>query len=224
LARGLSLRAPHTGAPHDALYGAPGGACRRVSGGDGPGERHALSRPAAGGAPGATCPGPRGRRGRGGAAIDDGRRGKGERFGAFRPAAGEALTVPSAGRPTATSVASLARVEDGMPPALGRLSAVVGHLSAHRATAGLLCSRAHPRWEFVFQPQEAPSLHLIEPWWNGWRSWAVQGRRVEAWAAGGRAGEDATQDGNAHRPPVIGACRRHRPRRRPGLGRLPIVA
>jgi hypothetical protein len=43
--------------------------------------------------------------------IDYGRRGKGYLFGAFKPADGEALTAPYAGRTTANYVAFLEPVE-----------------------------------------------------------------------------------------------------------------
>ena len=40
-----------------------------------------------------------------------------------------------------------------MPPDIGRIYAIMDHLSAHRATDVLLFARAHPRGEFVFQPK-----------------------------------------------------------------------
>jgi hypothetical protein len=96
--------------------------------------------------------------------IADGRRGKGSVVGAFKPADGEALTVPSAGRTTANEVAFRTRVEAWMPPDRERIDAVMDHLRAHRAADVLWCSPAHPRWECVFQPTSAPSLNLMEPW------------------------------------------------------------
>jgi transposase len=157
--------------------------------------------------------------------IDYGRRGKGYIFGAFKPADGEALTVPYAGRTTANYVDFLTRVEAWIPPDLERIYAVMDNLSAHRAADVLLFSLAHPRWEFVFQPKYAPYLNLIEPWWKVLRSLALKGRRFETWAEVCRAVEEATRYWNAHRHPFIwGRHRRHRPRRRPGIGRLPIVA
>jgi hypothetical protein len=47
--------------------------------------------------------------------MDDGRRGKGYIFGAFKPADGEALTAPYAGRTTAHYVDFLERVETWIP-------------------------------------------------------------------------------------------------------------
>ena len=157
--------------------------------------------------------------------IDYGRRGKGYVFGAFKPADGEALTTPYARRTTANYVAFLARVDAWLPPDVERIYAIMDNLSAHRATDVLLFSLAHPRWEFVFQPKYAPYLNLIEPWWKVLRSLALKGQRFETWAEVCEAVQDATVYWNAHRHPFIwGQRRRHRPRRRPGIGLPPKAA
>jgi transposase len=157
--------------------------------------------------------------------IDYGRRGKGYIFGAFKPADGEALTAPYAGRTTANWVNFLAQVEAWLPPTIERVYAIMDNLSAHRATDVLLFSLAHPRWEFVFQPKYAPYLNLIEPWWKVLRSLALKGRRFETWLDVCQAVQEATAYWNAHRHPFIwGRRRRHQPRRRPGIGRLPKAA
>jgi transposase len=157
--------------------------------------------------------------------IDYGRRGKGYIFGAFKPADGEALTAPYAGRTTANYVEFLECVEAWIPSDRERIYAVMDNLSAHRATDVLLFSLAHPRWEFVFQPKYAPYLNLIEPWWKVLRSLSLKGRRFETWAQVWQAVEAATQYWNAHRHPFLwGRRRRHQPRRRPGIGRLPKAA
>jgi len=157
--------------------------------------------------------------------IDYGRRGKGYIFGAFRPATGEALTVPYPGRTTANWVDFLERVEAWVPAEAERLYAILDNLSAHRATDVLLFSLAHPRWEFVFQPTYAAYLNLIEPWWKVLRSLALKGRRFETWEQVCDAVREATTYWNAHRHPFIwGRRRRHRPRRKAGLGLLPNVA
>lgn len=85
--------------------------------------------------------------------LADGCRGKGYLFGALKPADGEALTAPYAGRTTATSVDCLAQVEAWMAPAIERLDALRDHLRAHRATDVLWFSLAHPRGAFVCQPK-----------------------------------------------------------------------
>jgi transposase len=157
--------------------------------------------------------------------IDYGRRGKGYIFGAFKPADGEALTAPYAGRTTANYVDFLEQVEAWIAPGVERIYAIMDNLSAHRATDVLLFSLAHPRWEFVFQPKYAPYLNLIEPWWKVLRSLALKGRRFETWAQVCQAVKAATQYWNAHRHPFIwGRRRRHHPRRRLGIGRLPKAA
>jgi transposase len=157
--------------------------------------------------------------------VDYGRRGKGYIFGAFKPADGEALTAPYAGRTTANYVDFLGRVEAWIAPDIERIYAVMDNLSAHRATDVLLFSLAHPRWEFVFQPTYAPYLNLIAPWWKVLRALALKGRRFETWAQVCHAVEGATQYWSAHRHPFIwGRRRRHQPRRRPGIGRLPHAA
>ena len=157
--------------------------------------------------------------------VDYGRRGKGYIFGAFKPADGEALTAPYAGRTTANYADFLARVEAWIAPDVERVYAIMDNLRAHRATDVLLFSLAYPRWEFVFQPKYAPYLNLIEPWWKVLRSLALKGRRFETLVEVWQAVQEATAYWNAHRHPFIwGRRRRHYARRRPGIGLLPIVA
>lgn len=157
--------------------------------------------------------------------VDYGRRGKGYIFGAFKPADGEALTAPYAGRTTASYVDFLEQVEGWIAPEVERIYAIMDNLSAHRATDVLLFSLAHPRWEFVFQPKYAPYLNLIEPWWKVLRSLALKGRRFETWGEVCQAVHEATKYWNTHRHPFVwGRRRRHHPRRRPGIGRLPKAA
>ena len=64
---------------------------------------------------------PAGPVGRATQAVDYGRRGKGDIFGAFKPADGEALTAPYAGRTTANDVDFLARVEAWVAPDVERV-------------------------------------------------------------------------------------------------------
>ena len=148
--------------------------------------------------------------------IDYGRRGKGYVFGAFRPATGDAFTETYAGRTTANWVDFLGGVE--------RVDAVVDNLNLHSATDVLLFALAHPRGEFVFQPKYAAYLNLIEPWWKILRSLALKGKRFATWAEICQAVDKATSYRNAHRHPFVWGRRRHRPRRRPGIGRPPLVA
>jgi transposase len=156
--------------------------------------------------------------------ADDGRRGKGDLFGALRPATGDAMPRPYGARSTADFVACLEHVDGGVETEVARLDALLDHRQAHRAPDGLLCSRAHPRWEVVCQPKYAPDLNLIEPWWKVRRSLALKGRRVETWGQSCAAVRRATEDWNAHTHPCIwGRRRRHQPRRRPGIAAVPGI-
>ena len=167
-----------------------------------------------------TTPGARARQ-----EIDYGRRGRGYVFGAFQPATGKAFTAPYAGRTTANWVDFLEQVDTWLPAEADPVYAIIDNLSTHRAPDVLLFSLAHPRWEFVFQPTYAAYLNLIEPWWKVLRSLALKGRRFETWAEVCQAVDEATRYWNAHRHPFIwGKRRRHRPRRRPGIGLMPKAA
>jgi hypothetical protein len=164
-----------------------------------------------------TAPGARARH-----EIDDGRRGRGAVFGACRPATGEAFTVPSAGRTTATWVDFLDQVDVWLPADADPVSAIVDTLSPHSAPDVRLFSLAHPRGEFVFEPTDAADLTLIEPWWKVVRSRALTGRRCATWDEGCQAVATATRSWNAQRHPVVwGTRRRHRPPRRPDVGLMP---
>ena len=76
--------------------------------------------------------------------IDYGRRGKGYIFGAFRPATGEALTAPYAGRTTANWVDFLEQVEAWVPAEVERVYAILDNLSTHRAPDVLLFGAGPP--------------------------------------------------------------------------------
>ena len=156
--------------------------------------------------------------------IDYGRRGKGYVFGAFQPASGNAWTWTAARRTTANFVAFLERVETWIDPLVERVDVVLDHLHAHRATDVWLFALAHPRWEFVFQPQYAAYWNLIAPWCKILRSLALKGRRFETGEEICAAVEAATGYWNSHRHPFVwGRRRRHRPRRQPGVALLPLV-
>ena len=157
--------------------------------------------------------------------IDYGRREKGYVFGAFRPATGDAFTVPYAGRTIANWVDFLERVDGWLPSEVARVYAVLDNLSTHRAVDVLLFQLTHPRWEFVFQPKYAAYLNLIEPWWKILRSLALKGRRFENWADICQAITAATAYWQAHKHPFVwGKRRRHHPRRQPGIALKPAVA
>jgi transposase len=157
-------------------------------------------------------------------AADYGRRGKGYIFGAFRPATGEAITHPYAGRTSVNWVDFLEQVDGWVPVEAKRVYAIVDNLNTHRTTDVLLFSVSHPRWEFVFQPKYAAYLNLIEPWWKILRSLALKGRRFENWDEICQAVEAATAYWNKHRHPFVwGRRRRHRSKRQPGIAAAPSV-
>jgi transposase len=146
-------------------------------------------------------------------------------FGALQATTGAVLTACYSGRTTANWVDFLERVDAWVTPEVERVYAILDNLNTHRAPDVLLFAVAHPRWEFVFQPTYAAYLNLIEPWWKILRSLALKGRRFETWRQIEQAVEEATSYWNAHRHPFVwGRRRRHRPRRRAGVARLPSAA
>ena len=160
-------------------------------------------------------------------ALDAGRRGQGSIFRARPAATGAVLTAPDPGRTSATWVACRERGAAWRPPAAERVAAILDHLDAQRATAVLRFTLAHPRGAFVFQPQYAASLTLIEPWWKILRSLALKGRRFETWEDICQAVAQATAYWNAHRHPFVwgrGRTRRRRAARQPGIAAWPKVA
>ncbi len=159
-------------------------------------------------------------------AIDYGRRGKaGYVFGAMTPADGEVFTATYPRRKLVHWIDFLQHVEEWIPKEVERVYAVLDNLTMHRAMDVLFFNLAYPRWEFVFQPTAAAYLNLIEPWWKTLKSLAFKGRRFESWEQVEEAVQKATAYWNAHKHPYVwGRRRRHRPHRKPGIARLPMVA
>jgi len=157
--------------------------------------------------------------------VESGKRQRGGYvFGAFRPATGEAFTHCYGRRDGANWVDFLERVEGWVPADVGRVYAVLDNLVTHRTTDVLLFAPWHPRWEFVFQPRYAAYLNPIEPWWKALKSLALKGRVFKTWDEVCEAVGAATGYWNGHRHPFVwGRRRRHRPRRRPGVARVPCV-
>jgi transposase len=158
-------------------------------------------------------------------AVETGKRPRGGYiFGAFRPATGEAYTRDYRKRSGANWFDFLEHVEAWLPAEVTRVYAILDNLPAHRTVDVLLFGLAHPRWEFVFQPVYAAYLNLIEPWWKVLKSLALKGRRFRSWEELCAAVEAATAYWNKHRHPFLwGRRRRHRPRRKPGIARVPGV-
>src|SRR5712692_6540704 len=159
-------------------------------------------------------------------AVDYGRRGKaGYIFGALKPSDGEALTVAYPRRTLVNWIDFLQQVEEWIPKDVERVYAVLDNLTMHRAMDVLFFNLVYPRWEFVFQPTAAAYLNLIEPWWKTLKSLAFKGRRFDTWEQIEEAVKRATAYWNEHRHPYMwGRRRRHQPRRKPGIARLPLVA
>jgi hypothetical protein len=82
------------------------------------------------------------------------RRRGGYTFGAFRPATGDAFTRPYEHRRAIDWADFLEHVEAWVPPGVERVYAVMDNLPSHRATDVLLFALNHPRWGFVFQPED----------------------------------------------------------------------
>ena len=158
--------------------------------------------------------------------IDYGRRGKaGYVFGALKPVDGEVFTATYTRRKLVNWIDFLQHVEEWIPKDVERVYAVLDNLTMHRAMDVLFFNLAYPRWEFVFQPTAAAYLNLIEPWWKTLKSLAFKGRRFESWQQVEEAVQKATTYWNEHRHPYVwGRRRRHRPRRKPGIARLPLAA
>jgi hypothetical protein len=157
--------------------------------------------------------------------IDYGRRGSGYVFGAFQPATGGAFTASYAGRTIANWLDFLDRVDAWLAAEPVPIYAILDNLSTHRALDVLLWARAHPRWEFVFQPTHAAYLNLIEPWWKILRSLALKGRRFAHWNEIVQAVDAAVRYWNAHRHPFVwGRRQRRSPARPPGIARVPVMA
>lgn len=145
-------------------------------------------------------------------------------FGTLRPARGAPYTELYNGRTIAHWVNFLERVDGWIDPTIEQIFAIVDNLNI-RSTDVWLFSLAHPRWQFVFQPQYAAYLNLIEPWWKTLRALARKGRRFETWDEGRAAIRRATTYWNEHRHPFVwGRRRRHKPRRQPGLALVPKAA
>jgi transposase len=158
--------------------------------------------------------------------IDYGRREKaGYVFGALQPSSGEVLTATYTRRTLVNWIDFLQQVEAWIPQDVERVYAVLDNLTMHRAMDVLLFNLAYLRWEFVFQPTYAAYLNLIEPWWKTLKSLALKGRRCERWHEIEEVVQKATAYWKTHKHPYVwGRRRRHRPRRKPGIARLPRVA
>jgi hypothetical protein len=98
-------------------------------------------------------------------------------FGAFEPATGLATTLCAASRRSANFAALLDCVVQVWP--CGELIVILDNLSINKTLDVRLWALAHQRVRFLFQPNYAPWLNLIEPWWKTLRSPALTGLRFD---------------------------------------------
>ena len=119
-------------------------------------------------------------------------------------------------RTKAAFIDCLSWVDEQIPAEKQRLYAILDNLSMHHCRDLLRFQIHPPRWEFVYQPQYAAYLTLIEPGWKILRSLALAGRRFQTWPDIVAAVEAATASWNTQRHPFRwGRRRRHQPPRRP---------
>jgi hypothetical protein len=106
-------------------------------------------------------------------ASDDGRRGSVWVLGAFEPATGLATTLCSPRRDRASFMQLLEQVWQTYPAQQWVL--VTDNLSTHLSRETQVAWLAWPEITGLFIPASACWLHLIEPWWQQWRSLALKG-------------------------------------------------
>ena len=108
---------------------------------------------------------------------DYGRRGKLWVHGAFEPATGQATTVLSPSRDSASHIQLLEHIMIEFPA--DRYLIIEDNLSTHTSRQTRLALAAWPEIQIQFLPKYACWLNLIEPWWKQLRSLALKGRRFE---------------------------------------------
>jgi len=108
---------------------------------------------------------------------DYGRRGKLWVHGAFEPATGQAATVLSPSRDSASHIQLLEHIMVEFPA--DRYLIIEDNLSTHTRRQTRLALAAWPEIQIQFLPKYACWLNLIEPWWKQMRSLALKGRRFE---------------------------------------------
>ena len=108
---------------------------------------------------------------------DYGRRGKLWIHGAFEPATGQAVTILSPRRDSASHIQLLEQILVEFPA--DRHLIIEDNLSTHTSRQTRLALTAWPEVQVQFIPKYACWLNLIEPWWKQLRSLALKGRRFE---------------------------------------------
>jgi transposase len=108
---------------------------------------------------------------------DYGRRGKLWVHGGFEPATGQAVTLLSPGRDSASHIQLLEKIMLAFPA--DRWLIIEDNLSIHISRQVKLALSAWPEMQLQFIPKYACWLNLIEPWWKQLRSLALKGHRFE---------------------------------------------
>jgi len=108
---------------------------------------------------------------------DYGRRGKLWVHGGFEPATGQAVTLLSPGRDSASHIQLLEKIMTAFPA--DRWLIIEDNLTIHISREVKLALAAWPEIQLQFIPKYACWLNLIEPWWKQLRSLALKGRRFE---------------------------------------------
>ena len=108
---------------------------------------------------------------------DYGRRGKLWVHGGFEPATGQAVTLLSPGRDSASHIQLLEKIMLAFPA--DHWLIIEDNLSIHISRRVKLALAAWPEMQLQFIPKYACWLNLIEPWWKQLRSLALKGHRFE---------------------------------------------
>ena len=132
---------------------------------------------------------------------DYGRRGKLWVHGGFEPATGQAVTLLSPGRDSASHIRLLEKIMIAFPA--DHWLIIEDNLSIHVSKHTKLALTAWPEMQLQFIPKYACWLNLIEPWWKQLRSLALKGRRFETLDELTTALNDALLYWNKHRHPYI---------------------
>jgi transposase len=130
---------------------------------------------------------------------DYGRRGGVGVFGAFEPATGLATTLGRPRRDSASFIQLLELVLQTYPARQWVL--ITDNLTTHVSRETQAAWLAWPEVPRLLLPKYTCWLNLIEPWWQPWRSLALQGRRFERIDEVIEAIVQATVYWNAHRYP-----------------------
>jgi len=137
---------------------------------------------------------------------DYGLRGKLWVHGGFEPASGQAVTLLSPRRDSASHIQLLEKIMIAFPA--DRWLIIEDNLSIHVSRHTRLALAAWPDLQLQFIPKYACWLNLIEPWWKQLRSLALKGHRFETLDELTQSLNDGVDYWNKHRHPY---CWKKRP-------------